>query len=257
MKCAALLAALHLSLCSATHAGTPANWSTNLAEMLKTAREKKQPVLLDFSATWCGPCKRMEQTTLQDQAVLQQLDRFAKVSIDLDENHALAQQHRVEAVPTFLILSADGEEVLRGTGYMKPDQFVRWLTNGWAAHEVFLERQREFLIRQRAVTETLRGSDATARARAVKELLELCCQREPARQRYAVEQIKALAAREPAALLDGLDHPKLATRIQVANALREQFGAVFDFDPWEPSRERQSLIALWKARLSRQNQPGR
>jgi thiol-disulfide isomerase/thioredoxin len=226
-----------------------AGWSTNLIETFQTAREQKKPVLLYFTAAWCSPCKMMARTTLQDALVLRELDRFARVVVDVDANQVAARQHHVEAMPTFVVSTADGDEVLLATGYMDALKFHRWLTNGLAAHAAFLERRQKLLAQQQVLAAALRGTDPAARDRAVKQLLDLCGEREPAPSRFAVEQLKPLAKRNPALLLPGLNHPRLATRIHVANLLREALGEAFDFDPWEPAAKRQRVIAIWQDRL--------
>ncbi len=69
--------------------------------------------LLDFSATWCGPCK-MQKPILEE--VKEKLGDKAEIKVvDVDENQALAAQYSIQAVPTLLILK-DGEIAKRFTG---------------------------------------------------------------------------------------------------------------------------------------------
>ncbi|TQD26998.1 co-chaperone YbbN [Methanolobus vulcani] len=69
--------------------------------------------LLDFSATWCGPCKMQKPHLEKVEAELAgQID--VKV-VDVDQNQSLAAQYGIQAVPTLIILK-DGEMVKRFTG---------------------------------------------------------------------------------------------------------------------------------------------
>lgn len=87
----------------------------------------KQPVLVDFHATWCGPCKQMAP----------ELQRFAQknsgklrvIKIDIDKNQTAAQQFNIQGVPT-LILFKEGKVLWRQSGAMSAQQ----ISNGVSSH---------------------------------------------------------------------------------------------------------------------------
>ena len=82
---------------------TTANFET---EVLKS----EKPVLIDFRATWCGPC--MRQGPIVEELAE---EGYAVGKVDVDQNMALAQQFRVVSIPT-LILFKNGTEVQRFVG---------------------------------------------------------------------------------------------------------------------------------------------
>ena len=81
------------------------------AEVMKSST----PVLVDFSAVWCGPCKMLEPI-IEDMAG-EWGDSVKVVRLDVDHNPNLAMNYQVMGVPT-LMLFKDGEVVERLTGYM-------------------------------------------------------------------------------------------------------------------------------------------
>lgn len=79
----------------------------------------EQLTLVDFFATWCGPCKTMHPVL--EQLKEQMGDRLRILKIDVDKNEALSASYRVQAVPT-LMLFRKGELLWRQSGAMSLSQ---------------------------------------------------------------------------------------------------------------------------------------
>ncbi len=73
----------------------------------------EKPTLVDFFATWCGPCKM--QSPILDQVKNALGDEATIIKIDIDRNQEVTSRYRVQSVPT-LILFKGGEAVWRAVG---------------------------------------------------------------------------------------------------------------------------------------------
>ncbi|MFM1878246.1 MAG: thioredoxin [Bacteroidota bacterium] len=82
----------------------------------------ESPILVDFHADWCGPCKMLAPVLKEVKAELG--SRIRIVKIDVDRNTAIASQYQVRGVPT-LILFKSGQAVWRQSGVLSAQAIIQ------------------------------------------------------------------------------------------------------------------------------------
>jgi len=86
--------------------------------------QSSQPVLVDFFATWCGPCKAMEPV-IKDVAKAV-AGKVRVVKVDIDKQQQIAQQYNVNAVPTFMLFK-NGNAIWRHPGMIDKSSLLNML----------------------------------------------------------------------------------------------------------------------------------
>ncbi len=87
--------------------------------------DSETPVLVDFFADWCGPCKALAPILTSVKKELG--DSVKVVKIDVDKNQPLAAQYQVRGVPTMLLFK-NGKQVWRQSGVLQKEELVRIIT---------------------------------------------------------------------------------------------------------------------------------
>ncbi len=118
---------LALLLVSSAMAGGAMPWQSWSDAAFEQAGKTNKLVLVDLSAEWCAYCRKMDATTWQDSGVLAAIDKdYIPVKIVDEHDPELAARYRQYGRPAVVILDADGTELMRKRGYMKP-QWMEWM----------------------------------------------------------------------------------------------------------------------------------
>ena len=118
--------------CSSTTAGPTIAWQGYDPAALERAKQESRPVILEFYADWCVPCKELERFTFSDQRVIESTEAFVRLRVDLSnydspESLSLRQQFEVTGVPEIMFLDTQGSEVrdARVLGFLGANDFLQ------------------------------------------------------------------------------------------------------------------------------------
>lgn len=104
------------------------NWHTDLNSALDEAKRTNKPVMVDFTATWCYYCKKLDETTLPNLGVQEKLSKnYVVAKIDVDKYSDAASQFKVYGYPTLVFLNPNGQEIKRQEGYIDADGLLNRL----------------------------------------------------------------------------------------------------------------------------------
>lgn len=95
---------------------------SNFSELI----HQDKPVLIDFFAEWCGPCKMMSPILKDVKDALG--DRVSIIKIDVDKNQNLASKYKVRGVPTLLLFEG-GKQIWRQSGLVQKDELIAIISN--------------------------------------------------------------------------------------------------------------------------------
>ena len=93
------------------------------ADFEEVVLKSETPVLVDFNATWCGPCRMLKPTL--DQVAAERPD-VKVVGVDIDENMDLAEEYGIFSIPC-LVLFKDGAEADRSVGLVPKERVLELL----------------------------------------------------------------------------------------------------------------------------------
>jgi thioredoxin:protein disulfide reductase len=128
LTCAVILLIGGIAFAIPPRKGVEVQWQKYDAAVASTTGK---PIVIDFFATWCIPCKELDEKTFSDATVAKDLDRFTRIKADLTNGDdpavkELTKRYAIVGVPTVVFIDSSGHEQqqVRLTGFEKPEQFL-------------------------------------------------------------------------------------------------------------------------------------
>jgi thioredoxin:protein disulfide reductase len=108
------------------------NWQPYSQQLMAQAQSAGKPVIIDFSADWCAPCRELDEITFRDPDIVKMSgEKIVMVKVDLTEDgnvlhERLVSQYGIKGVPTVLFFNRQGKERidLRLVDFLPADQFL-------------------------------------------------------------------------------------------------------------------------------------
>ena len=97
---------------------------------LARAAAEKRPLVVDFTAAWCGACKELDLKTFSERQVGKELGRFVAVKVDATHNddpkvEAMLARFKVVGLPTVVMFDSRGKEAARFNDFVPPEEFLK------------------------------------------------------------------------------------------------------------------------------------
>lgn len=108
------------------------NWRAYSPQAIDLAQQQGKPMMIDFYADWCIPCKELDKFTFTDPQVIEKSQNFIMVKADLTKSGSpeveqLKEEYKIKGVPTLVFVDSNNQEIpgTRVLGYINADEFLK------------------------------------------------------------------------------------------------------------------------------------
>ena len=192
-------------------------------------------VLLIFGAEWCAPCKALKTNTLSSRDFSERGGALRVAEVDVDSDEKSARSFGVKAVPTLILLTADGKIVARRNGYVEAAELLKWLEDGRRrAEQGQWEGTAPSAMLEDFVNKAAVGNVGDE---DLKKLVTMLDRSDPG-ERSSIAKI-ILGQRESAVplLIEAITNSYLGVRIAASELFVKLTSKSFGIDPWKAPAE--------------------
>ncbi len=126
-------------------------WMRSLKDAKKIAIATNKLILVDFWATWCGPCKKMDRESWGHKNVKLLMRNFIPVKIDVTSNRDISKYYSVNVIPYIFILDGNGKVLFENKGYLSKEGVISLLTK-YKTNTFFLRNELTHYHKQQNFT---------------------------------------------------------------------------------------------------------
>lgn len=118
---------LSLIVCTYGALKAQVNWVYNMQDaQIKSLTEHKL-ILMDFWASWCPPCREMDDKLWNSPEINKVKDKFVPMKVDIDIQKELAIKHGIKAIPTVILMTANGDVIWQKTDFSSASAYLKIL----------------------------------------------------------------------------------------------------------------------------------
>jgi thiol-disulfide isomerase/thioredoxin len=203
----------------------------------------EKPVVVTFSAPWCGWCRKMASSTFPDPQVAAIAEQYRWVKLDPDDAPALAARYKVNGLPHTIVLNPQDQLLGSQPGYMTPGGLVRFL------EESLANPQPLDVLPEPLLLQLEHFDQADDPAHTIRETVERLSTEDRAQR---AELAAALQSAGPAVyphLAQLIADDRLALRAAAGGLLMELTRADLPFDPFADGTTRRTQAATWQSKF--------
>lgn len=207
-------------------------WDTRLPAFRAEAPDDAVPQLLYFSAPWCGYCRKMDDTTLREPAVVEAIAGHKAYKVDYDSQGGLVARFGIRGIPAFVLVTERGDLVDKLVGATDAGSFVGWLKSGRGKLAEKLRTDARATQDVRRAWMLTRSDDPELRDIGIMRLMSAATRGNDAHRKQAEGLLDVELASKPELCVPGLTSEDLAIRLKAANSLANVTGGRWLFNPW-------------------------
>ncbi|NQV32565.1 MAG: thioredoxin family protein [Phycisphaeraceae bacterium] len=216
-------------------------WASSYAEGMAAAKAQNRPVLIKFSAEWCKWCERMDVEVFVDVPVIQALQRYTCIKVDVDERPDVAMAYSVRSLPRVMIINTHQEIVGDWLGYLRPDRFLEMVVDLAPA----LHTKMGTLMAPKAILPVPKAEPVVSVDLTEEPVMNLGHKDPKVREKAIALWIERGKEALPE-ILGHLEHSYLGVRIGAWKIVQKLNGSKLAFDPWAPLPKRTAMIKTLK-----------
>lgn len=104
-------------------------WLNNFQLAQSAAKASNKLILVDFWATWCGPCKKMDMEVWSTADAQRIKQNFIPLKIDIDAERAIASQYNIQSIPNLILMDYNGKVIHSYVGYSSKEDLMNFIEN--------------------------------------------------------------------------------------------------------------------------------